>query len=130
MFKLSKEKGPEIEVIREYVVHLIAGKQIIGYHLPQKMADFGLLDLTVGSNEKRTWGECFDVAKIFNANNAAQQQPLSILCDKYLNLSYKKRPSPFFAFTEAKISMALFKQWIKLTKNPSPSNLSMSAVVV
>ena len=112
------------------MVHLIAGKQIIGYHLPQKMADFGLLDLTVGSNEKRTWGECFDVAKIFNANNAAQQQPLSILCDKYLNLSYKKRPSPFFAFTEAKISMALFKQWIKLTKNPSPSNLSMSAVVV
>ena len=79
LFKLSKEKGAPIEIVREYVVHLISGKQVIGYHLPQKMADFGLLDLIVSkegvgsaTKVKRAWGECFDVAKIFNANNAAQ----------------------------------------------------------
>ena len=53
---------------------------------------------------------------------------MSTLCEKFLNLNYKKRPTPFFAvssiivfiwlnvqFTEAKISMALYNQWLKLT---------------
>lgn len=44
LFKLSKEKGAPIEVVREYVSNIIKGKALIGYHLPQKMSDFGLLN--------------------------------------------------------------------------------------
>jgi len=41
------------------------------------------------------------------------------LCDKYLNLIYKKKSSNKnlpFGFTEAKVSMALYKRWKELTK--------------
>jgi len=72
------------------------------------------------------WEKAFDIAKIFNATDSSQQQPMSTLCEKYLNLNYKKRPSPFFAFTEAKISMALYKQWLKLTKQAAPVPAPMS----
>jgi hypothetical protein len=90
--------------MRKLVVKLIQGKKLIGYHLPQKMADFGLLDVVTskeGSGSEtqlgKPWTAAFDIAKIFNATNAAQQQPLATLCEKYLNLNYKKRPAPFFA---------------------------------
>lgn len=41
---------------------------------------------------------------------------MSAACEKYLNMKFK-RPSPFFAFTEAKVSMALFKQREIMLKN-------------
>jgi len=116
--------------VREYVATLIRGKQLIGYHLPQKMADFGLLNSVAGGSmldgRAHIWEKAFDIAKIFNATDSSQQQPMSTLCEKYLNLNYKKRPSPFFAFTEAKISMALYKQWLKLTKQAAPVPAPMS----
>ena len=72
------------------------------------------------------------MAKIFNGPTQLTQQSLTSLCESFLNLNYKKRPAPAFAvsqkikikfciwianysflvkFTEAKIAMALFKQW-------------------
>lgn len=44
MFLLAKSKGESINAVRERFKALIAGKRLVGYHLPQKIADFGLLD--------------------------------------------------------------------------------------
>ena len=41
--------------------------------------------------------EAYDMAKVFNAQISAQQQPIGLLCEKYLNLNLKKRPQPCFA---------------------------------
>lgn len=53
----------------------------------------------------------FDTAKIFSRSaTAAVQIPFERLCESELNLFFKKRSFPT-AFTEAKISMALFRRW-------------------
>jgi len=72
------------------------------------MSDLCLLSADIGGMP------LYDVAKIFNAEESGQQTPVTTLTEKYLNLNYKKRPSPVYAFTDAKIAMALFKQWEKL----------------
>lgn len=51
------------------------------------------------------------MAKIFNGPEQLQQRSITSLCESFLNLSMKKRPAPAHSFTEAKVSMALFKQW-------------------
>lgn len=69
------------------------------------------------------------MAKIFNGPDQLQQRSITSLCESFLNLSMKKRPAPahsvsikfpidsfpnslsLYQFTEAKVSMALFKQW-------------------
>lgn len=78
--------------------------------MPQKLADLALLSSELGEKPM------YDVAKIFRQGepNTSNQVPISILTEKYLNLSYKKRPT-LSAFTDAKISMALYKQWQKLS---------------
>lgn len=47
------------------------------------------------------------------------QTPLDLLCKSYLNLAWKKRKNQPFAFTETKISIALFERWkeVKLCFN-------------
>lgn len=101
------------------MTELIKGKHLVGYHLPQKMADFGLLDSFKASDSTQipvVWDKAFDIAKIFNPKGSSEQASMTSLCQKYLNLIYKKkRLSPPFAFTEAKISMALYKRWMELT---------------
>ena len=72
------------------------------------MSDVGILGVDIGGMPH------YDVAKIFNAEESGQQTPVTTLTEKYLNLNYKKRPTPVYAFTDAKIGMALFKQWQKL----------------
>jgi len=67
------------------------------------MSDIGILGINLGGMPH------YDIAKIFNAEESGQQTPVTILTEKYLNLNYKKRPSPVYAFTDAKIGMALFK---------------------
>ena len=42
LFKFSKCRAETIEVVRERVTKIIRGKHLVGYHLPQKMTDFGL----------------------------------------------------------------------------------------
>ena len=37
-------RGETLDVVRERVFKIIKGKKLVGYHLPQKMADFGLFD--------------------------------------------------------------------------------------
>ena len=44
LFKFSRAKAETIDVVRERVFKIIRGKKLVGYHLPQKMADFGLFD--------------------------------------------------------------------------------------
>jgi hypothetical protein len=90
---------------------MIKGKSLVAYHLPQKLADLGLLSSELGDKPM------YDCAKIFKQQgetNGSNQVPISVLTEKYLNLTYKKRPT-LSAFTDAKIAMALYKQWEKLS---------------
>lgn len=59
--------------------------------------------------------EAYDCAKIFNTTSTGNQMPIGTLCSTYLNLDHKKKSGPAFAFTEAKIAMALYKQWLRIT---------------
>jgi len=149
LFKFSKCRAETLDVVRERVLKMIRGKHLVGYHLPQKMADFGLFDLEqlqaedktvlqavenqaqadssvpnmispkkqpVVSSRQRAFDqlqlkECYDMAKIFNGPEQLQQRSITSLCETFLNLKFSKRPTPAFGFTEAKISLALFKQW-------------------
>lgn len=44
LLKLSSQQAESIEIVRERVFHIIRGKKLVGYHLSQKMAEFGLFD--------------------------------------------------------------------------------------
>ena len=48
--------------MRARVLELIKGKKVVGYHLPQKLADFGILN-KVASEQKPTQPEAVDVKK-------------------------------------------------------------------
>ena len=37
LFKFSKMRAEELDVVRERVFKIIRGKKLVGYHLPQKM---------------------------------------------------------------------------------------------
>ena len=63
LFKLSEEKGPDIEVVRDYVCQLLAGKKVVGHNLTAKMTDFGLNEM---KGRRKTWTECVEIAKVFN----------------------------------------------------------------
>ena len=59
LFTLSKSRAESIDVVRRRVREIIKGKKLIGYHLPQKIQDFGLLtdfgeDEQIGSPQKIT----------------------------------------------------------------------------
>ena len=43
MLKLSELRAEHVDVVRERVLSLIKGKKVVGYHLPQKIADLGLM---------------------------------------------------------------------------------------
>lgn len=60
-------------MVREVVSNIIRGKALIGYHLPQKMSDFGLLTTDKESSGGHLWDKAFDIAKIFNATDSSQQ---------------------------------------------------------
>jgi hypothetical protein len=47
---------------------LIQGKSIVGYHLPQKMSDLGLLNAQIGDKP------LYDCAKLFNSSDAGPGQ--------------------------------------------------------
>ena len=72
----------------------MAGKKVIGHNLTAKMTDFGLYEL-IGS--KKSWTETVEIAKVFNLPTDESQQPFPTLCEKYLNLIHRKRPTPCFA---------------------------------
>lgn len=44
MHRIAKAKAESIDTVRARVLELIKGKKLVGYHLPQKLADFGILD--------------------------------------------------------------------------------------
>jgi len=94
LFKLSKEKGPTLELIRDFILQLVAGKKVIGYQLPQKMTTLGFFDSRL---TKKSWTDCFDIANAFDVGNSSQHMSFPVMCEKYLNLVHKKRPSPCFA---------------------------------
>jgi len=48
--------------VRARVLELIKGKKVVGYHLPQKLADFGILN-KVASEQKPTQQEDVDIKK-------------------------------------------------------------------
>jgi len=49
-----------LETVSERVIDLVRGKSLVGYHLPQKMSDIGILDVDIGGKPH------YDLAKIFN----------------------------------------------------------------
>jgi len=44
LFKFSKCRAEPLGVVRDRILRIIKGKHLVGYHLPQKMADFGFFD--------------------------------------------------------------------------------------
>ena len=42
--RIAKAKAESIDDVRARVLELIKGKKVVGYHLPQKLADFGILN--------------------------------------------------------------------------------------
>jgi len=45
-------RAETLDVVKERVLRIVKGKKLVGYHLPQKMADFGLFDGEVVLNDK------------------------------------------------------------------------------
>jgi len=89
LLKYAELKAESYQSVKARILSLIQGKSIVGYHLPQKMSDLGLLNAQIGDKP------LYDCAKLFNSSEAGpgQQTPITTLCEKYLNLIYKKRPS-------------------------------------
>lgn len=65
--------------------------------------------------------DLYDTAKIFNRDARSQIQiPFDTLITSELNLMYKKaKGSGHYAFSEAKVSMALFHRWLDLKNGMS-----------
>ena len=67
--------------------------------------------LVKNSDASFKFEDLYDIAKIFNRDSRAQSQiPMETLCQAELNVHYSKKKTPY-AFSEAKLSMALFKRW-------------------
>jgi hypothetical protein len=49
--QIAKKKAQSIDEVRARVLELIKGKKVVGYHLPQKLADFGILN-RISSTQK------------------------------------------------------------------------------
>ena len=45
-------RAETLDVVKERVLRIVKGKKLVGYHLPQKMADFGLFDGEVVLTDK------------------------------------------------------------------------------
>lgn len=54
LHRIAKAKAESIEIVRERVLDLIKGKKVVGYHLPQKLADFGILNKVASASTKKT----------------------------------------------------------------------------
>lgn len=64
LLNYAQLKAEKLEVVRSRVIELVRGKSLVGYHLPQKMGDLGLLSADIGGMP------LYDVAKIFNAEES------------------------------------------------------------
>lgn len=113
LHRYAEQHAEKLDRVMARVRSIIKGKFLVGYHLPMKVADLGL-------HQAGGEGANIDVAKLFNSSPTEQQVPISTLCEKYLNLSYARRPSPCYAFTEAKVAMALWHQYRQLRSQITP----------
>lgn len=107
LFKYSEARADTLDKIMRRVRQIVKGKFLVAYHLPMKVADLKLNLQDLGQSTVGGGMSHVDCAKLFS-NAGEQQVPISTLCEKFLNLKYAKRPSPSYAFTEAKIAMALW----------------------
>lgn len=44
LLSLALDVGPNIEDIKQVILHLIANKKLVGYHLIMKLTDLGLIN--------------------------------------------------------------------------------------
>lgn len=44
LYDLSIQRGPTLKEVKDYVIYALKGKKLVGYHLPQKLADLGLIE--------------------------------------------------------------------------------------
>jgi len=54
LHRIAKAKAESLESVRARVLELIKGKKIVGYHLPQKLADFGILTMVASSSAQKS----------------------------------------------------------------------------
>lgn len=138
---------PSVELVRAVILHLIAGRRLIGYHVTQKLKELQIVGEMTGMTQ--TWqsfeysnlackadehphvttnlpqgGFIFDAAHQFtnlsSDNNviiantskidgsepvkALQTQlPFDTVCQRFLDVKWRKKRSMPYAFTEAKI---------------------------
>ena len=52
--------------------------------------------------------EAYDMAKIFNGPGQNEQRTVQSLCESFLNLNFKKRPTPSFAVSISITESCLF----------------------
>ena len=75
LFKFSSLRAETIEKVRERVFKIIRGKKLVGYHLPQKMVDFGLLEAGIAPETQFKWINILQLAigqcSVPNPTNAA-----------------------------------------------------------
>jgi len=68
LLKYAELKAESYQSVKERILSLIQGKSIVGYHLPQKMSDLGLLNAQIGDKP------LYDCAKLFNSSEAGPGQ--------------------------------------------------------
>ena len=45
LFELAKAKGPSMQDVREAVKYFLNNKKVVGYHLPMKLTELGLIGI-------------------------------------------------------------------------------------
>ena len=64
LMHLGREKGPSLSLIKELITDMIMDKKVVGYHLPNKLNDIGIMKEFPKNGLMIT--NMFDIAKIFN----------------------------------------------------------------
>ena len=44
LVKLGETKGPSLAIVKELIIDLIKDKKVVGYHLPIKLTDIGIMN--------------------------------------------------------------------------------------
>ena len=70
LMKLGQEQGPTLELIRELITDLVKDKKVMGYHLPNKLNDLGMLKEFPKNGLLQE--NMHDIAKIFNTDATKQ----------------------------------------------------------
>jgi hypothetical protein len=105
----GQENAPDIENVRKAVLAICKNKKLVGYHILQKLKEMKIDHLITRTLSDGS-DAIIDVSGLFDNNNTVKV-PMDTLCEKFLGLKYKKSRNLPYAFSECKITMALYQKW-------------------